>query len=381
MVIKVEFIKEFLSPTTLTFLIIVIGYCIRNFKIFNLKLDLSMVLLLAVTAGYLIAMFLQEKDYDYLASLEEFSKMLSTLGTALFVCVVGVVSGYTLNFSNKRNWFAGLLGCCMALIGLVTALLIWKFDKTFSVSSLLGVVCGSLTTTPGLSTICELEKMVIEEAVLGYGSAYLFGVAFVVLFVQVINNEKEAYVEFKERKEKQECAYDGMIQMGLAIFLGSIIGSVQIFGFKFGNSGGILCCGIVIGYIVKKYFPSKKVAMIIIQKFREFGLSLFFVGAGIPAGIQLKMGFNVKLIVYGAIITMVTIFACFSFCKVFNKFKNVDTAGIISGCMTSTPAISVLLQKDQNRNLTQYFCAYVGSLITIVFLLRIFGQFILQAAI
>lgn len=53
--------------------------------------------------------------------------------------------------------------------------------------TLLGVLCGALTSTPGLSSVCELIGTGSEEAVWSYGCSYLPGVIFAVFFAQLFS--------------------------------------------------------------------------------------------------------------------------------------------------------------------------------------------------
>jgi putative transport protein len=103
--------------------------------------------------------------------------------------------------------------------------------------------------------------------------------------------------------------------------------------------------------------------------FRNMGLVLFFVGNGIPAGMQLTNGVELKVIFYGVLMTMVPIISGTFLYKFF--FKDRLPATTIAGGMTSTPAIGVLAEKHSNISLSKYALAYFGALITNIVLIRI----------
>lgn len=103
--------------------------------------------------------------------------------------------------------------------------------------------------------------------------------------------------------------------------------------------------------------------------FRNTGLVLFFVGNGIPAGIQLSGGVSLKMIFYSVLLTIIPITVGVFIYRLF--FKNKFAATAIAGGMTSTPAIGVLAEKHNNISLNKYALAYFGALITIVILIRI----------
>ena len=161
----------------------------------------------------------------------------------------------------------------------------------------------------------------------------------------------------------------GLIQIGFAVILGRLIGFIEVFGFSLGNSGGMLCSGIVISLVVKKAFSERLLTAEKLTPFRNMGLVLFFVGNGIPAGVQISGGFDVKMILYGALMTIVPIAFGLIFYKLF--FKDGFTATTIAGGMTSTPAIGVLVENCGNISLSKYALAYFGALITTVILIRI----------
>lgn len=368
-------LSNLLSTVPLAFSVIAIGYCIGQIKIFHISLDLAGVLIAAVAAGYIINTHKFIPDAETVSALQTDMKLISSLGTALFVSVVGITTGYSLDGKDRKALLSVLVGAFMVSVSFAVMLMISHFDPGMSFSNLIGALCGALTTTPGLSAVCELDCIITEEAVLSYGCTYLFGVICTVLFVQ-ISSRKGVDMSHSTKKTENTGAnyssFDGVLQISLAIILGFIVGSLRIPGLQIslGNAGGILCAGIGIGFIIKKFFPEKCAAKSALRLIRSWGLILFFAGNGIPAGILLSSGFTAKTMLYGILMTILPILFGWLLCDRILAKNATETAALIAGGMTSTPAIGVLAQKGSSTPLASYSMAYVGALLTIVLLIR-----------
>ncbi len=363
-------LESVVTPITLTFLIIAIGFCLGRIRVRCISLDLAGVLITAVAGGYL--MVICGSDSDLIAEMQSSMKLLSSLGTALFVSVIGISTGYSFDSKCKNAGFAAFTGALMVVCAFVVARIILMLDSQANYSQLLGVLCGALTTTPGLSSVCELDSVLPEQAVLGYGSAYLFGVVFTVLFVQIIprGTDKQSVVpmSFDDNRGKGVGA-EWLLQICVAVIAGYLLGNfrVPILNVSLGSTGGILCAGMIVGLLVQTSFPDRCMPKHGVEMIRSLGLVLFFVGAGVPAGIRLNEGIELRMILYGIVLTIVPILVGWLVCKIV-PMKN-SPISIIAGGMTSTPAIGVLIQKNKEVSLEQYSFAYTGALLTIVVLL------------
>ena len=369
-----NYLQTILNPITLTFLIIIIGYYIGKIKFFGISLDLAMVLISAVLTGWLVNLF--PFDNAYFINMQSYMKMFSSLGTGLFISIIGILTGYSLTLDNKRKLAAIITGFIMVISAVISMLIISVFDENISISSLMGILCGALTSTPGLSTICDSETIVSNDAVLGYSNAYTLGVVITVIFIQILMRYTvtESFETLKETNETNHKAnFGAIIQIGIAVVLGSLFGNIKIpiIDFSLGNSGGILCCGVLLGYIIQRHYPTHIVDRDILGLLRNFGLVLFFVGTGFPAGINIENGLNTKSILYGIILTIIPIIVGYIISKVFLLKPQL----IISGGMTSTPAIGLVLQKVNRTSLTEYSYSYVGALVTIILLMRIISNY------
>ena len=286
---------------------------------------------------------------------------------------IGISAGYSLNKKDTFSIVSAFVGAAMIISSFLTMQLISLLNTGISKSNMLGILCGALTTTPGLSSVCEKNEIVIEDALLGYGNAYLFGVVCTVVTVQIIIRNKQIKTQTYNYSSKSEnnCSVNELIQLGLSVFCGKILGNltIPIVQFSLGDSGGMLCAGIIIGFFSNKVFKinsSSKNSQITIK---NIGLVLFFVGNGIPAGVQIKNGLSCISTLIGIILTIVPILTGIFICKVLLQKNNIDTATIISGGMTSSPALGVI-SSNKNISYDTYSFTYVGALITVMLLMR-----------
>ncbi len=236
--------------------------------------------------------------------------------------------------------------------------------------------------TDGIYLINEYMKVfsllgtVLFIAVLGYGSTYIIGVLATVVIVQIITmgkTENVQSIKISSLESSNQYTRGDLLQIALVIVLGSLLGSVNILGIDFtlGNSGGILCIGIVIGSIIYKRYPHKCISKEGITLLRNLGLVFFFVGNGIPAGMQLYNGYSVRILIYGLFMSITPIIICLLVCKILYRYTAYDTAAIVSGGMTSTPALGVLLQTESKVSYEKYSLAYLGALLTVILIFRL----------
>ena len=355
-----------LSPTLIFFSVVIIGLFLGHIKIRSISLDVSAVLIAAIAAGFLLSHYLPTVfDAEFKVAMSQYSK----LGTALFVSVIGVSAGATVEKGNiKKALICLAAGASTVFVGFVTAVVIRIIDRSADISLLLGILCGALTSTPGLACVCDMRNIDPSVASAGYGVAYLFGVIGVVLFVQVFLRKTE-----KPQSEKvasgdpKNCRTDGLAIIAATAVIGTALGSLKIPILKnsVGTAGGILIAGIIFGILADKFLNMKK-CINGLAIYRNFGLMLFFVGNGISAGENLNMLSDVKWFAYGALITVScilvgNILGCFIF-----KNNTVARLSVIAGGMTSTPAYGVILRKTENIDITVYSFTYLGALCGVV---------------
>ncbi len=365
------FINNIFSPLSISFAVIILGYFLGRVKILGVSFDIAGVLIVAVIVGWILNATEPIKEYLTVFDFHTNMKFFSSLGSALFVSIIGITTGYSLDIKRWQDIKAALIGSLMVASAFLTMKIISVSDTDISVSKLLGVLCGALTTTPGLSAACELNGIMVADTMLGYGCTYLLGVIFTVLSVQIVVKKSSIKPVDKvcdEKTNPTKCAFDGLVQIGIVVLLGRMFGNIKIFDFCLGNSGGTLCAGIVTGQIIKNWLSQRMAQQKSLNLLRSFGLILFFVGNGIPSGMQLGSNFDIKMVPYGVLMTIIPILVGTLLYKIM--FSDGLGGTVIAGGMTSTPAIGVLIQKNINVNLARYSLAYVGALLTIIVLIQ-----------
>ena len=169
-----------LSPLNLLFFMIAAGLAIGRIRIKSISVGIAGILFAAIFIGFLMNKLIPNESREIIANAQSTLKTFSKLGTALFVSVIGLQTGFSIKNHSKESVFAFLIGALMSVSGVAVMLLLSLLDKSINYASLLGILCGALTSTPGLSSVCERISSGSENAVMGYGCSYLFGVILVV---------------------------------------------------------------------------------------------------------------------------------------------------------------------------------------------------------
>lgn len=388
-----EFLNAVLSVVFVSFTIATLGYLVGGIKIKGISLGTAGVLLVALIYGVVLSYFPSFKIGDkvinlYNATIKSNYSFISNIGTALFVTAVGLIAGpkffRTLNKSSLAYILNGLL---IIVIGGITAWLFLLFDKNLSKEMVVGLLTGGLTSTPGLSSAKEVAQNQ-DAVVAGYGIAYLFGVLGVVLFVQIVprilkvdmEKEREAYVAVNTVQIPE--TKPGLVKLDpygffpffIAIALGSIIGSIHIPGINFslGTSGGTLVAGLIIGHFGRIGKIDCRVTKDALNFFRELGLVLFLIGAGVPGGINFIEHVKLTYFIYGAVMTLVPMVAGFLVAKYVFKLSIFNNLGSITGGMTSTPALGTLISTTGTDEVASAYAAtYPIALVSVVLLSKL----------
>ncbi len=385
-----EVISSMLSMIFIVFAIATVGYLIGGISIKGISLGTAGVLLVALVYG-VVASYIPELNIgeNTINLFNEKNKSLfslvSNMGTAMFVTAVGLIAGpkFFRTF-NKKSMSYICLGFIVILIGALTAIVL---VKVFGIKSemVVGLMCGALTTTPGFSAAKETADALgrsTELITAGYGIAYLFGILGVVLFVQIIpkvlkvNIEEEnkkftqIKVEIKESNKKRFALEDlGMFPFFLAVAFGVIIGAFYIPGINFslGTSGGTLIAGLIIGHFGHIGPIDCKIPKSTLNMFRELGLVLFLIGAGVPGGVNFISNVKLSYFIYGIILTLVPMIVGFLIAKYVFKLSIFNNLGSITGGMTSTPALGTLISVTGTDDVASAYAAtYPIALVAVV---------------
>lgn len=364
--------KIFYSPFIILFLVLIIGVVLWKIHIYKVSLGISGILFAGIFIGLSVNM-LSAYNGQILSDLKNTMKIFSTLGSSLFVSVIGLQTGLSLNSKSRNSFYAFIIGALMSGIGVVTTLLISTVDQTINNATLMGVLCGALTSTPGLSSICEIIEHDAEKAVLGYSCSYFCGVLLTVIFAMLFtkNNSSENSLN-KLAKENMSSFYTELSLISFVVILGNIFEKTLnlFFNISIGSTAFILLFGLIIGYVVKRKNNLSQAKLQGMSLFRNLGLALFFAGTGFTTGMQ-SIDFEVKALIYGAFITLITIMFGFFLSKMIFSDVSSDIAFIVAGGMTSSPAYGAISNKGTELSSNLFSFAYFGALISLIIALQI----------
>ncbi len=390
-----------LTTLFIAFVIIVAGFLFGGIKIKGISLGTAGVLLVAILAGVGFYLLRDKNLSDIIcdvtvggkkitfwdAGVNNTFSLISNIGTVMFVTAVGLIAGPKFFRSFNKSMMAYVaMGAGIVLIGVgVTVLLAW-FDPNMNIAMATGLLSGSLTSTPAFGAAKESAGLLAGDVTAGYGIGYLYGVLSVVLFVQImpkilkvdIAKERETFVAANtvqvpdDGKKRWKLDEFGFFPFFLTVVLGLIIGSIQLFPlgekyFSFGSSGGTLIAGLIVGHFGRLGKIDLKVSKQTLNFFRELGLVLFLVGAGVPGGIKFVSSFNWVYIVYGIIMATVPMVVGFILGKFVFKLSIFNNLGSITGGMTSTPALGSLISVAGTDDVSSAYAAtYPFALVLIV---------------
>ncbi len=309
--------------------------------------------------------------------------LISSLGTVMFVTSVGLIAGPKFFRSFNRTFLSYItIGAITIASGVLVTIVCILLDGSLNASMAVGLMTGALTSTPGLSAAKEISSEP-DFATAGYGIAYLFGVLGVVFFVQIVPKILHTDIE-AERKRfiaadnvKIDALSDSLKQMeplsffpfALTASLGCILGAIKIPGINFslGNSGGCLLAGLIVGHFGHLGKIDLRIQKSTLNFFRELGLVLFLIGAGVPGGINFTNSIRISYFFYGVLMTLVPM--CISYlvaAKIF-KLDVLNSLGSITGGMTSTPALGALIRTAGTDEVAaSYAATYPIALVFVV---------------
>lgn len=390
-----------LSIYFVIFMIAGLGYLIGGMTIKGISLGTAGVLLVALIWGIFVnfipSFTLSGKEivlFD--ATIKTKFSLVSGLGTTLFVTAVGLIAGPKFFRTLNKSSLAYLLnGIIIITLGSLTALIFLHFDKNLSPEMAIGLMTGGLTSTPGLASAKEAAAQVAgtisssgvvrdpNQLVAGYGISYIFGILGVVLFVQIIPKILKVDMDKERDSFIAASAVDiptpsgklmkldalGFFPFFIAIAFGCLIGSINIPGINFslGKSGGTLIAGLIVGHYQHIGPLDCRISKSSLNFFRELGLVLFLIGAGVPGGVNFIDNVKISYFIYGAVLTCVPMITGFLLAKYVFKLEIFNNLGSITGGMTSTPALGTLIQTAGTDEVASaYATTYPIALVSIV---------------
>ena len=387
-----------LSIKTISFLVFCVfaiaglGYLLGRITIKGVSLGTAGVFIVALLFGALLYNPLAEQlkvSGVYYAT--NALKIIENLGLILFVTSVGFIAGPNFFGDFKRNFKSYIvIGLLIIIVGGLSCWACTMFDiKVYgrdpkdAAAMVVGLLSGSLTSTPAFSaakatvTTDALEAMVA----VGHGIAYLFGVVGVVLFVQLVPKFAKADME-KERAKLSENNPEvpskltgkemeldplGFCAFSLVAVIGIILGSIKIGNFSLTTTGGCLLTSLVFGHFAKIGNISVTPSTPTLKNFRELGLMLFLIGAGVAGGAEFVKYFQWVYFIYGIIMTMLPMIVGYIFARYVLKLNLLNNLGSICGGMTSTPALGTLISTAGTEKVAgAYASTYPIALISVV---------------
>lgn len=378
------------------FAIAAFGYILGRITIKGISLGTAGVFVIALIYGGFFGVHFNSKfvieEVNYASQA---LKIVENLGLVFFVTSVGFIAGPNFFKNMKKNFKSYvLLGFVIILSGGLAAVLCIfvgrlieggtpGYDPKQLTAIVTGLLSGALTSTPAFSATKEAVSAQYQDAVtVGYGIAYLFGVIGVVLFVQLMPRIVHADMAEEVRKithvETGDVAkfkgrlleFDdfGFTPFAVAAVLGILLGSVKFFNFfSLTTTGGTLLISLVFGHFGHvgraDLMPSKKV----LETFRELGLMVFLIGAGVSGGMSFVRYFKPIYFVYGVVMTLLPMILGYLVAKFVLKLNLLNILGSITGGMTSTPALGTLIHVAGTSNVASAYAAtYPIALIAVV---------------
>lgn len=383
------------------FAIIFIGYLIGKINVKGVSLGTAAIFIVALFFGHFKGVTVGYDDHvgtiagwaDKLSTIDTWFKIIQNIGLILFVTSVGLIAGPTFFKNLKKNAKSYiLLGLLIIASGSLVTALITILVPNMTSAMAVGLMSGSLTSTPAFAAAqgaLEGSEFYGEIAV-GHAVAYPFGVIGVVLFVQIIPRILKANMEHERSLLAPVGDFDGEKKIStklftldkfgcgafaLTVMVGLILGSITIplpggSSFSLGATGGPLIMGLIFGHFGHIGKLDLKVKEHLLSIFQEFGLVLFLICAGIEGGaafVDTLKVYGGLLFLWGALITIVPLFAGFFFAKYVLKLSLLNNLGSITGGMTSTPALGALIQSTGTSNVASAYAAtYPIALVTVV---------------
>lgn len=372
-----------------------IGYLLGKVTIKGVNLGTAGVFLIALLFGCLFYGPLNDQlAVEGVKYTTNALKVVENLGLMLFVTSVGFIAGPKFFGDLKRNFktyiLLGLIIICSGALICAGCIVIAKMTMDVPAEELkavmTGLFSGALTSTPAFSAAKEAIGKDYESFVaVGNGIAYIFGVIGVVLFVQLIpkftkadmaveraklsggDGNAEDPVERNGGKMLINIDSFGIAPFAIAAIVGLLIGSIKYGSFSLTTTGGYLLVSLVFGHFgrIGKFNFTPPASTL--KVFREFGLMLFLIGAGIAGGAKFVECFEAVYFLYGALMTIVPMIFGYLFAKYVLKLDLLNILGSITGGMTSTPALGTLINVAGTEDVASAYAAtYPIALIAVV---------------
>lgn len=151
------------------FLIVALGFILGRINFKGISLDVSAVIFVALLFGHFGVII---------------PKALGNFGLVLFIFTIGIQAGPGF-FDSFRSKGKVLIIITLLIVGSASLTgLALKYIIGIDTPSIVGLIAGALTSTPGLAAAIDSTQS--SSASIAYGIAYPFGVIGVILFVKLL---------------------------------------------------------------------------------------------------------------------------------------------------------------------------------------------------
>lgn len=151
------------------FLIVALGFILGRINFKGISLDVSAVIFIALLFGHFGVVI---------------PKALGNFGLVLFIFTIGIQAGPGF-FDSFRSKGKVLIIITLLIVGSASlTALVFKYLLGIDTPSIVGLIAGALTSTPGLAAAIDSTQS--SSASIAYGIAYPFGVIGVILFVKLL---------------------------------------------------------------------------------------------------------------------------------------------------------------------------------------------------
>lgn len=211
------------------FLIVALGFVLGRINFKGISLDVSAVIFIALLFGHFGVIIPKE---------------LGNFGLVLFIFTIGIQAGPGF-FDSFRSKGKVLILITLLIIGsaCMTGVL-FKYLLHIDMAETVGLIAGSLTSTPGLAAAIDSSQS--SAASIAYGIAYPFGVIGVILFIKLLPGllrldikKEEKRLEMQQRDKYPEI-YTGtfrvtnenifnksLVQLQIRTMTGAVISRVK----------------------------------------------------------------------------------------------------------------------------------------------------------
>ncbi len=389
-----QVLGKLLVPVFFIFVIAMLGYLIGGISVKGISLGTSGVLLVAlgygILSGYLPSFEVAGKQIVLFDSdVESMFNLVQNIGTSLFVTAVGLIAGPKFFRSLSKKFMSYVvMGAAVIGTGVLTMVAAVKLGLCDAAMGA-GLLSGALTSTPGMGAAVEAVGEAGKAGVTaGYAIAYIFGVLGVVFFVQLL--PRFLKVDIAKERENFKAATtvsvpapkgkvvkldpQNFFSFVLTIVLGYILGRIYIPGidFSLGASGGTLVAGLLVGHFGHIGKIDLRLDQEGLDFFRELGLMLFLIGAGVPGGVSFMENVKLSYFIIGVAMTTLPMIVGYILARYVFKLSIFNNLGSITGGMTSTPALGTLISVAGTGDVAAaYASTYPVALVLIVLMLKV----------